>query len=262
MNSEIENLDNLLIDYIDGKLNDSDKERIERELVNNANSYKRYEQLKKVIHEINKAGQLSPTDKLKPNFDKLLKEEISPQSKSKTVFFRPSWYQMAAAVALLIVGGGVGYLISNRQKHNVELTELRKEVELTRQHMLAQLGDNQSPSQRMLGVKAAYESVEENNPDDEIVNVLVKRMNEDINSNVRLAAIDALSRFTHEEKVRSALIASLTKQIDPIVQLALIQLLVEMKEKKAIKSLQLIIDDDTSIPAVKDEAYAGLFKLS
>jgi hypothetical protein len=31
-------------------------------------------------------------------------------------------------------------------------------------------------------------------PDDEIVNVLVKTMNEDVNTNVRLAALDALGR--------------------------------------------------------------------
>lgn len=262
MNSDREKLESQLIDYIDGKLNTVDKQKIEQELVSNPDSYKLYEQLKEIIHRMDSAEPLLPSENLRHNFEQHLREEIGSQKKTRTVFFKPTWYQMAAAVGLLIVGGGVGFLISNQQRQSSEMEALRKEMELTRQQMLAQLSDNQSPSQRMLGVKAAYESVEKNIPDNEIVEALTKRMNEDVNSNVRLAAIDALGRFKNEKRVRTALIKSLALQTDPVVQLALIQLLVEMKEKEAVKSLQQIIDDETSIPAVKDEAHAGIFKLS
>ena len=54
----------------------------------------------------------------------------------------------------------------------------------------------------------------------------------------------------------------LVKQKDPVVQISLIRLMVEMKEKSVIKELDRITKDNESIKAVKDEAYSGLLKLS
>jgi HEAT repeat protein len=87
-------------------------------------------------------------------------------------------------------------------------------------------------------------------------------MNEDPNSNVRLAAMDALGKFSNEATVRTALIQSLSTQKDPIVQIALIQLLVKMKEKGVVKQLEQMTKDASTMKAVKDEAYSGILKLS
>ena len=120
--------------------------------------------------------------------------------------------------------------------------------------------DNEfSPSQRMQGVSVAYEI---NKPDDEIVRVLVSTLNNDPNTNVRLAALDALSQFSTEKGVRKSLIESLSTQKDPVVQIALIQLMVKMKEKGVVKQLERITKDAKTMKAVRDEAYSGIFKLS
>lgn len=262
MNMDQEKLSGMIIDYIDGRLNETDKQVIEQELVKNADAYKLYEQLKEVIQVMDQSKKIEPSEKLKQKFDALLQAEIDLEKKSKTVFFTPMWYRAAAAIALLVVGGGVGYWISQQNQQRSELLAWQKEMEETRRLVLAQMKNDQSASQRMLGVMAAYESVQTDRPDDEIVDALVTTMNTDGNSNVRLAAIEALSKFTGEENVRRALVQSLSVQKDPVVQIALIQLLVQMKEKEAIKSFERIIDDEQSLPAVKDEAHAGIFKLS
>jgi len=121
------------------------------------------------------------------------------------------------------------------------------------------MDNDQSASQRMNGVTVAYKLEK---ADDEIVNVLVKTMNEDTNTNVRLAALEALGKFQTEPTVRKALIASLSTQKDPMVQIALIQLLVKMKEKGVMKDLERMTKDKTIMRAVKDEAYSGILKLS
>lgn len=262
MNMDQEKLSGMIIDYIDGKLNEVDKQVIEQELVKNADAYKLFEQLKEVMQVMDKSEKLEPSEKLKQKFEAALQVEINEEQKSKTVFFTPAWYRAAAAAALLIVGGGVGYWISQQNQQRSELAALQLEMQETRRLVLAQMNNNQSASQRMLGVMAAYESVQANKPDDEIVEALVTTMNNDGNSNVRLAAIEALSKFTGEENVRKALVQSLSVQKDPVVQIALIQLLVQMKEKGAVKSFEQIIDDEQVLPAVKDEAHAGIFKLS
>jgi hypothetical protein len=79
---------------------------------------------------------------------------------------------------------------------------------------------------------------------------------------VRLAALEALSNFVHEKDVRSSLITSLSNQKDPVVQIALIQLLVKMKEKGVVDDLKKIVEDEGTMQAVKDEAYSGIMRLS
>jgi HEAT repeat protein len=98
--------------------------------------------------------------------------------------------------------------------------------------------------------------------DDEVVNALAKALNEDRNTNVRLAALEALAKFYQEENVRQLLIKSLSIQNDEVVQIALIQVLVQMKEKGIVKELEKITRDTEVLKAVKDEAFTGILKLS
>jgi hypothetical protein len=46
------------------------------------------------------------------------------------------------------------------------------------------------------------------------------------------------------------------------VQIALIQLLVKMKETGVINQLEKMTKDASTMKAVKDEAYSGILKLS
>src|SRR5690606_30634415 len=121
------------------------------------------------------------------------------------------------------------------------------------------LNNEQSASRRIQGVNVAMELT---SADDEIVQALMHTMLTDRSTNVRLAALDALSRFQHDPGVRKGLITALTKQTDPMVQIRLIQLMVQMKEKEVVNDLQQIVDDSQTMKAVRDEAYNGILKLS
>jgi HEAT repeats len=167
--------------------------------------------------------------------------------------------RIAAGFIFLLVSVGIGYWINKNNEQQKEIARLREEMDSTKRMMMAMMTNPQSASQRMLGVAASYQLEK---ADDEIVNALLKAMNEDPNTNVRLAALDALSKFHQQEHVRMALISALAKQKDPVVQISLIRLMVEMKEKSVIKELDRITKDKEMIKAVKDEAYSGLLKLS
>lgn len=249
-----------LIDYIDGRADATERAAIENELLHNEAVRNLYNQLTEVIGAMNEARVLEPSGKLKANFEQALQEEIASQAKpTKTVFFSPIVYRVAAGFVLLMVGLAIGYKINQSNVEADRLARLEKELEANRQMMLAMMDNQLSASQRMIGVSVAYEMEK---PDDEIVNVLVKTMNEDINTNVRLAALDALGKFSNEEQVRNELIGSLKTQKDPVVQIALIQLLVKMKEKGVLNQLEKITRDAGTMKAVKDEAHAGILKLS
>jgi len=263
---EKEKLESLLIDYIDNRLNAVDKHMIEQELVRNADAYKLYEELKELIQVIEQSSPMEPSQDLKINFDKILNEEIAGSERSRTIFFRPAFYRVAAAVALMILSGAIGFWISNNNEQQKRLAAIEREMEITRkqladtkQVMLGMLGDEQSASQRIKGVNVVLGFSQ---ADDEIVAALLNTLNSDPNTNVRLAALDALEKFQLDPLVRKGLIEALAKQRDPMVQITLIQLMVQMKEKEVVRDLQRIMDDASTIQAVKDEAYSGILKLS
>lgn len=256
---EREKLESLIIDYIDNKLNSVDKEKIEQELMRNPEAYKLYEQLKEVMQVMDRAARLEPSNKLKTGFEAMLNGEVVSEKKTKTIFFTPTMYRVAAAIALLILGVSIAYWVNRYNAQQREIAELQQQMKATKDLMMMMLGNEQSASKRIQGVNVAYDIVK---ADNEIVNALVKTMNSDPNSNVRLAALEALGKFIDDPTVRKALIESLPKQQDPIVQISLIQLMVKMKEKSVLKELQRIVDDAETMKAVKDEAYSGIMKLS
>jgi hypothetical protein len=256
---EKEKLESLIIDYIDNKLNTVDRQQVEQELVSNPEAYKLYEELKEVLHFIDRAARLEPSGRLKSGFDAMLKEEAGASRGGKMIFFQPAFYRVAAAVALLVVGGYVGFWISKQNDQQLRIATIEKEMAQTKLLMMQMLGDDQSASKRIQGVNVA---ITMNRADDQLVKALVKAMNHDPNSNVRLAALEALSKFIDEPNVKAQLIESLETQNDPVVQISLIQLMVKMKEKSVIKDLQRIVDDHESMEAVKDEAHTGILKLS
>jgi anti-sigma factor RsiW len=241
---EREKLESMLIDYIDGNLGEKDRLLIESELEKNPDAKTLYYQLKEVMVKMGDASQLVPSESLKNSFEHFLSQEVAKKPEAKSVTMTPMFYRIAASIVLLMAVGASGYFIRG---------------EMNKREVMALLENEFSASQRIQGVSVAYEM---SKPDDEIVTVLVKTFNHDPNTNVRLAALDALSKFSSEEGVRKSLIESLSTETDPIIQIALIRLMVEMKERTVIQQLEKIAKDSRTIKAVKTEAYSGIFKLS
>lgn len=256
---EKERLESLLIDYIDGKLTDDERALIDRELMVNEEAYKLYEQLKEVIMGMKSVPQTTPSTRIKAQFDQFLAEE-SRAKKGKVIVISPMLYRVAAGVLLVVLGCGIGFWISNRQDHDRELLAMRKEMDATKQLLMTMLENQQSASQRFQGATVALNEVDK--VDDEIADALIHAMNTDENTNVQVAALEALGKFYDQPHIRKALIASLKTQKDPLVQISLIRILVQMKEKSVVKDLERISNDEESLPAVKDEAHAGILKLS
>jgi hypothetical protein len=212
------------------------------------------------------SSALEPSARLRQNFENVLKQEAAASQKRSSVLFQPAFYRIAAALALLILGTGIGYWINKNNEQNEALVRIeqemiiaRKQLAETKEVMMGMLGNEQSASQRIKGVNVAFVL---SDPDDEIVKALVNTMNTDPNTNVRLAALEALAKFREDPLVKKVLIGALAKQKDPIVQITLIQLMVQMKEKEVVKDLEKIVDEEGTLQAVKDEAYNGILKLS
>ncbi|MCB0487800.1 MAG: HEAT repeat domain-containing protein [Cyclobacteriaceae bacterium] len=256
---EKEKLESLLIDYIDNNLDEGQRLEVEKILEAAENARELYRQLKQVLNVMESVSDLEPRQDHRGEFERTLETESTTSAQGRTVFFQPVFYRAAAGIALLIAGVAVGYwLNANNQREN-ELASLKQEMAETKSMMMAMLQNDLSASKRMQGVNVAFEMKE---ADDDILKALAHTMENDPNTNVRLAALEALSKFIGEARVKKILVSSLTVQKDPVVQIALIQLLVKIKEKGVVQDLEKIIEDEKNIQAVKDEAYTGILTLS
>ena len=138
----------------------------------------------------------------------------------------------------------------------VRLNEKTSRAE--KQVMFASLANMESPATRINAASQAYKL---KNTGNDVVDALVETLNTDPSANVRLAALDGLGRFYRETYVRKKLIASLKKQQDPLVQIALINLLTRMKESGILSELEKMVNDENTQRPVKDCAYSGIMQL-
>ena len=86
-----------------------------------------------------------------------------------------------------------------------------------------------------------------------VTHALFKTLNEDENVNVRLAALEALKAFVKDNRVREELVRSISKQDSPMVQLELAGLMVTIQEKKSVKELQKIVENEKTPKEVKNK---------
>ncbi len=173
-------------------------------------------------------------------------------------FARPA-LQFGLASLLLAFAFAGGYAVRGSRNGHEELLVLRDEVHEMRRMVTLSLLKQQSASERLKGVSW---SGSVSRPDPEFLATLVHTVDYDPNVDVRLAAVDALSRFAGDSGVREGLIRSLKKQDSPMVQISLIDLLVQLHEREAAGALKQLVDDDHQNQVVRQRAQWGLQKLS
>jgi len=175
---------------------------------------------------------------------------------------QPAW-QMAASFALLVVGVGIGYAVrpeiqGHGEAPNSELAQLRGEVSGMRQMVALSLMQQQSAGERLRGVSYAVQAPAS---DTQVLSALLATVNTDDSVGVRLYAVDALHKFGASPVTREAVVQSIRKQNAPLVQVALIDLLVDFKDKGAVPELGALSSDEAVDSAVRQHAKWAIGKL-
>jgi anti-sigma factor RsiW len=185
---------------------------------------------------------------------------VSPKSAILEFFrFRRPAFRFAAAAALLLAGIGGGLFLGRSGSLGGRVGRLQAQVDELRQTTALSLLRQPSSSERLLGV--SY-SEQVRTPGRPTIEALLRTLDEDPSVNVRLAAADALYLFASEAQVRDGIIASIGRQSSPLVQVALIDLLVEIREKRAAEALKVLIERKAIAPEVKQRAEQGLRQIT
>jgi HEAT repeat protein len=167
---------------------------------------------------------------------------------------------MAAAAALLLVGVLAGRSMGVREAAPpAEIAQVRSELRDMRQMLTLSLMQQQSATERLRGVSASEEI---DRPGNEIVSALLDTLLHDPNVNVRLAAVDALRRFSDRDDVRQGTLKAVTDSSSPLLQIALIDFLVETDDTQAASLLQQLSQDSSADESVRGRAAWGLERLA
>lgn len=168
------------------------------------------------------------------------------------------FWQAAAAILLLITGFLAGFGFKGQKVENEQsdqITKMQQDVGELKQMMALNLLKDGSASER---IKAVNYTEEIPLPGEDVIDALIKTLNQDKNSNVRLASIYSLARFKNVPKVKNAFLFALNQQEDPMIQIVIINILVETEDVRAVDELKKLLEKKELNHDVKEHAEKGL----
>ena len=262
-------IDLLLIDYLDGNLQNGEKKAVEKHLESCERCHTELMEYRELFRAIGDHHSERPSPVLRENFNTMLQSELnilattnilkhdSEPKKAKVIQFSGMLVKAAAVVVLIAGGVFVGTLIKKDAAPipSNEMAGLKNEVAEMKAALMFNLLKDESASERLKAVGYTEQML---NPDPQVLGALINTMNGDANVNVRLAALNSISKYTSNQLVRDSLVNSLKTQKEPLVQIVLISILADKKESKAKESFKEILSNKETIQPVKDAAKKGL----
>lgn len=269
-----ERVEALLPDYLHGSLAHDAADKLEQHL-------EQCVLCKETVTLWNRLADLpqeQPSPLLRARFDAMLKTYQAARAEKRTPGPRRNWNLLPflmggnwtraaagfAAAALLLVAGFAAGRFTVRPDANspgnadTEMSSVREELRDMRQLVVLSMLQQQSASERLQAVAMGTQQAQIN---PEVMQALLRTLRFDSSVDVRLAALNALSRYSSQPGVRAGLVDALQANQSPLVQVALIDRLVSMRETSAVAHLQQVRQDPALNPAVRQRAEWALGEL-
>jgi hypothetical protein len=264
-----EEVESLMIDYLDNTLDWKLREEIEKHLETCERCFDEFKDSQHVMQLMSKDEMVKPGDSMRINFYHMLHSEIKKVDGKNEIslkkpvipWYNNSKYKIAAGFAILVCGTILGAIINSgmiKSYNSNQIKQLHSELTILKKSAMFTMLKEESSSDRIQAVNYADDF---DNPDERVIEVLVNTLNHDKNVNVRMAAAYALAKYAGQTSVSDSLVHSLSVQNDPILQVTLINILVDMKEKRALETIQKIITDKNTLNEVKAVAQRGAHQL-
>lgn len=269
----------LFIDYQDGTLPPDEAVQMRAHLASCPTCQREWSALQEITRKLDQLPAPAPSPRLRENFYALLEthrrdaDAPSPFALAKSRIDRffaallpaqPA-AQFAFSLALLAAGLFAGARLLHPPTAALpddtakqELAELRAQVNNMNRLVTYSLLQQKSTSDRLQGVLATMDL---RNPDRKILTDLVGALAFDPSLNVRLSAVEALAPHAQEEVVRAGLLAALSRETAPLVQMAMIELLANVRETEAAPLFEQLSRDTQADQNVREAAKRALATL-
>src|SRR3984893_11146927 len=212
-----------------------------------------------------------PSPAARERFDAMLHAWQSGRAENLATEKRPSlvsifnWLRspvsaVAWSLALLVLGAYIGVQLSATKSSSQDLAAMHSELAAMRQLVALSMLQQESASQRLEGVSWTRR---EDRLDPQVLSALKHTLRYDPSVDVRLAALDALSRHAAQQpQVRNSVFDALQEQQSPLVQVALIDQLVEWRDPQAAQHLEKLRQSPNLNPTVRQRADGAISKLN
>ena len=211
-----------------------------------------------------------PSPAARERFDAMLHAWQSGRAENLATEKRPSlgsifdWLRspvgaVAWSLALLVLGAFIGLQLGGAKSSSQDLAAMHSELAAMRQLVALSMLQQESASQRLEGVSWTRR---EDRLDPQVLSALKHTLRYDPSVDVRLAALDALSRHAAQPQVRSSVFDALQEQQSPLVQVALIDQLVEWRDPQAAQHLEKLRQSPNLNPTVRQRADWAISKLN
>lgn len=235
--------------------------------------------LTQVANLLDAPPSVTPSPRLRRDFYAMLEEEKNSATSVRAVAERKHHARVSslwrwvisplAACALLALGFLGGLRFAGRTPAPVtggdlamqqKVADLQQKVESMGQLVsYSLLQQQQRPTNERLRGLLTSSAAEQ--PNARVVNELISALALDASAHVRLRALDGLFPLLDQEVVRAGVLACLPREENPIVQVAMIDLLASAREANARPAIEQISLSESADRSVRDAARRALAQL-
>jgi anti-sigma factor RsiW len=268
-----EEMDELLPDYLKGKLNSDRAARVEEHIGQCEHCRDEAELWKKLAL----LPEERPSEASRARFQAMLESYQEGRWEKQSLAAERQkflglgdlvrWLRTPSLSAgwacVLLVAGFFGGRYVNRdsanERNQQQLAALQQELHQTSQLVaISLLRPQSSASERLQGV--SWSTRVEGDP--QVLDALQQTLRYDSSVDVRLAALDALKAYGMRPDVSRSMVDALRAEQSPLVQVALIDALVELRNTNAIETLRRLESTPDVNPSVRKRADLGIRQLS
>lgn len=235
-----------------------------------------YDELRLTLGALDALPTAKPSPRLRENFYAMLAEEKHLAASVQRAAARPrqrrfhwSWLLTPIAACCLLA---IGFVAGQRSAPTPvpapayeqddatkrQIAELQHKVDSMGQLVGYSLLQQQPANQRLKGVLAAQDLA---SPNEQVLTQLISALALDPSTNVRLTALESLYPHADKDVVRAGVLASLEREQNPLVQVAMIDFLVAARDREAVSTFEQLSRRDNVNTSVRDAARRALAQL-
>lgn len=256
------------MEYLSGAMEPEAATAFEASLQDHPEFREQFEALQATWNGLELENIPEPSEAMDGQFYAFLEKEQQLQEAKEPKFnkgFQAFWAslwspQWAFGLVLMVLGTGLGYYLGTQKTDPSPQTSVvaHSETESVRKELALTLLDQPWANQRLQGVGEVNKM---GKVDQKVIEALLQTLMRDPNVNVRLAAIESLTKYAGDPKVREGLVQAIVHQDSPIVQVTLANLMVSLQEKKSIEPFKTLMRNKELDVAVKQKLEATIASL-
>lgn len=241
-----EKYEQLIADYLAGNLDETGRKEIEERIAAGEIDFMEFREVEKMHQDLGAIPVPKPDKGMSARFYAMLEEEKksvkepwlqSVTEQLKKLVSELTLPRLAYAFILVIIGGFIGSQLNGNQS---EIEQLSREMQTMKEMMMVNMLEGASAADRL---KAVNISSELPRADTEAIHALLFTLNNDPSVNVRVQAIEALKRWSENERVREGLVQSIARQESPIVIIEMADAMIELELKNSAPEFERILEE-------------------